>query len=63
MKPHESTQQPGLWFWAEKDSGPVPCWIVYSQASGFPGTEACDDWFYKFEDADQVARLLAEGKL
>jgi hypothetical protein len=57
----ESQIQPGLFFWAEQDPGAVPCWIVYSQAKGFPATEACDDWFANKADAEAIAEQLAKG--
>ncbi len=56
-KKHESKSQPGLFIWAEQD-GPST-WIVFQQVKGFPATEACDDWFGNFNDADAVAKQLA----
>ena len=63
---YESTTQKGLWFWAEyippvRGEGPA-CYMVVSQADGFEGGEAFDDWFGRFEDADRVAGMLARGE-
>ena len=58
---YESKAQPGLFYWAEYDLL-VKCWIVLSQAKGFPETEAWDDWFGRESDADKVARMLANGE-
>ena len=61
---YESKLQPGLFFWAERvDEGkPNSTWMVVQQANGFPGTEAHDDWFAKFEDADEIAKALANDE-
>lgn len=63
---HESTTQPGLFFWAEPNgggAGAVESYGVVSQADGFPATEAWDDWFAHWQDADDVAQKLAKGEL
>ena len=59
----ESQIQPGLFFWCEYEPsiGAVPCWIVYAQATGFPATEACDDWYGSKADAEAMANQLAKG--
>lgn len=57
---HESTTQPGLFFWAEP-VGFVPGWHIVSQVDGFDATEAHDDWFATKEGADEVAEMLAKG--
>ncbi len=64
----ESTSQPGLFFWAQ-DADPEgilegpQCFMVVSQADGFPATEAHDDWFAHEADAVRVAEQLANGTL
>jgi hypothetical protein len=58
---YEAPRQPGLMFWAEPneiDGGKT--WIVTSQMRGFPATDACDDWFARFADADSTAKHLAQ---
>lgn len=57
---YESQTQPGLYFWAEEID--CVCWMVVSRAQGYPGTEACDDWFAHFKDADEIAQKLARGE-
>ena len=62
---YESKTQPGLFFWAEANgggAGAVESYGVVQQMTGYPATEAHDDWFGRFEDADEIARALAEGK-
>lgn len=66
MKPikHESNTQQGLRFWAEPNgggAGAVESYCVVSQMDGFPPTEAHDDWFASFGDANDIARKLAKG--
>ena len=57
----ESKSQAGLFFWAEPvDSS---CFHVVAQATGYPASEAHDDWFANEKDAVEVARLLAQGEL
>jgi hypothetical protein len=63
---HESTNQPGLFFWAEevppaRGEGPT-CWMVVQQATGFPGTSAYGDWLAHQKDADEIAQLLSRGE-
>jgi len=63
---HESTTQPGLFFWAEPTGGregAVASFGVVSQANGYPMTEAWDDWFAREADADEIAQQLAKGEL
>lgn len=63
---YESTTQAGLFFWAEKETeieGGLLCWIVTSQMTGYPATEAFDDWLAHFADADDIAQKLAKGEL
>ena len=57
---HPSTTEPGVVFYAEEIVGGM--WAVMAKTEGFPGLEAHDDWFAKFEDADAIARLLANGE-
>lgn len=50
-------------YWAEPndlDNGNTFC--VIFQADGYPATEGYREWFGRFEDADEVARLLASGE-
>ena len=61
---YESKAQPGLRFWAEPNgggAGAVESYGIVSQADGYPATEAWDDWFANFGDADRIAREMAEG--
>ena len=60
------TDKNGVKFWAEKvdlEDGNSVSWHVVSQAKGYDVTEAFDDWLCHKKDADEVARLLSEGKL
>lgn len=64
---HASVKQSGLYFWAETTDpqglfGGPPSFMVVSQAEGFPATEAWDDWFAKWDDADKMAQRLARGE-
>lgn len=60
---YESKTQPGLFYWAEPNggggAGAVESFGVVAQMTGFPPTEACDDWFANEADADAMARELA----
>ena len=61
---YESATQSGLWYWAQaNDIDGGKSFGVVAQANGFPESEAHDDWFAHFKDADAVAKLLAQGKL
>lgn len=62
---YKSTTEPDVYFWAEEihvlqDS--PRAWHVVAQRTGYPGTEAHDDWFGKEADAQEVARKLANGE-
>ncbi len=60
---YEAKNQPGLLFWAEPNgggAGAIESYGVVSQANGYPVTEAHDDWFAYFKDADAIAKQLAE---
>lgn len=57
---YPSTSEPGVEFWAEKDH--FGFWCVLSQAPGAPATEAQDDQFTSFKDADEIAQMLAKGE-
>ncbi len=60
---YEAKNQRGLFFWAEANgggAGAIESYCVVSQADGYPATEAHDDWFCHFADADAMARELAE---
>lgn len=62
---YESRTQRGLWFWAEPNGGGAGAdesYRVASQVDGYPATEAHDDWFHHFADADAIARKLARGE-
>lgn len=55
----------GVMFWAEKvpdDFGGIESWAVIQQAEGYPATEAFDDWFTNFDDANEMAKMLANGE-
>ena len=60
---YASPTQPTLRFWAQDNReampGSVPSFCVEAQVDGLPVSEACDDWFANFEDADQMAQQLA----
>ena len=66
VQKYRSKKEPNVQYWAEQ----VPllpgeksvAWVVVMQADGYPGTEACDDWFGRFEDADAIAQKLANGE-
>lgn len=61
---HESTTQKGLFFWADSIEirGQRTCFHVVAQAEGYEGTEAHDDWFANWKDADEIAQMLARGE-
>lgn len=60
---YTSTTEPDVYFWAEKIPNCEPeAWHVVVQRTGFPATEAHDDWFGKQADAQAVASILAQGK-
>jgi hypothetical protein len=62
IEKHTAPNDPALKFWAEKNVVPgssVGSWAVISQVDGFPATEAHDDWFGFYKDADEVAQQLA----
>jgi len=61
MKRFESKEQAGLFYFVEPGPG-GRCFVVISQAKGFPATEAVDDWFGNESDAIEVARKLANGE-
>jgi hypothetical protein len=60
---YESTTEPGLFFSVEPVAGPdgPVAYMVTQQMKGYPGTEACDDWFANLNDADAIAQQLAIG--
>lgn len=60
---HVAKGRPDLKFWAKQDNAPgfPSSFAVISQADGFPATEAHDDYFANFEDADEVAKELADN--
>lgn len=60
---HESTTQPGVFFWAEQDPGPGKSYGVVAQAKGGPKHQAHDDSFPNLKDADDIAQMLANGTL
>lgn len=60
VKKYESTTEPGLFYWAQ--SGGADHFYVVAQAEGGPATEAWDDWFANFKDADEIAQMLARGE-
>lgn len=58
-----STTEPDVYFWAEKvPQCEPPAWHVVAQRTGFPATEAHDDWFGQQSDAEAIARKLANGE-
>lgn len=62
---HHSTTQPGLVYWAEPNgggAGAVESYCVVGQAEGFPPSESHDDWFANWEDANEIAAMLARGE-
>jgi hypothetical protein len=56
---HESANEPGLYFWAERNPGPVESYCVMAKARRGPATEAHDDWLAHFKDADEIAQGMA----
>ena len=62
---HESTTQPGLYYWAEPNgggAGAVESYAVIAQAKGAQPVEAFDDWLANWEDANEIAAKLARGE-
>jgi hypothetical protein len=62
---HESTTQPGLFYWAVpgRRSPGVSFFAVVSGGPGLETVEAWDDWFANESDADEIAQKLAKGEL
>lgn len=59
---YQAKNQPGLYYWAEPNgggAGAIESYGVVCQTDGSPTTEAYDDWFGRFEDADNMAKELA----
>lgn len=57
---HRAHRDPALSFWAE----PAPfssSFTVMGQVDGFCATERADDWFGRWEDANDFARELASS--
>lgn len=62
---YSSTTHPDVKFWAEQveqHADGRPIFGVMAQAEGFPASEAHPDWFPNLEDAEAVAKALAEGR-
>ena len=61
----ESASQPGLFFWAERESmkNGTDYFVIYAQAEGGEKTEAFDDWLCDEGEAQNIARQLASGDL
>lgn len=59
-KEYPSKDDPELKYFVELVEGQVPSWMVVYQKEGFHGSEAHDDWFGNFWDADQIAQQLAK---
>ena len=63
---YQSKSDPSISYWAEPNggggAGAIESYCVVGQAEGYPATEACDDWFANFADADEIARKLAVGE-
>ena len=55
--------EPSVQFWVEAiEEGMGVLFHVVCQFDGYPATEAFDDWFATREDAEAIAKLLAEGR-
>ena len=53
--------RPDLAFWPEKvTQGLNISWMVVAAVDGCDATEVHDDWFANFNDADEIAKQLAE---
>ena len=60
---HQSTSNPNLFFWAQgEDMGIGVSYIVMGQVNGAPQTEAFDEWFNEWHDANEIAVKLARGE-
>ena len=58
---YQAKSRPDLKFWPEKIvQGLKVSWMVVAAVDGQQATEAHDDWFANFNDADEVAKQLAE---
>lgn len=60
---HPAPAQPGLFFWAEATDGPggLPMYAVVSQMKGYPASDAHDDYFLSYADADALAQEFAHN--
>jgi hypothetical protein len=56
-KPYQAKSNKKLFFWVEQYD---ESFVVIQQVTGYPSTEACDDWFIDLEDAEQMAKEIAE---
>ena len=57
---YQAKSRPDLKFWPEKIvQGLNVSWMVVSAVDGASATEAHDDWFANYKDADEVAKQLA----
>ena len=57
---YQAKSRSDLKFWPEKIvRGLKVSWMVVAAVDGEPATEAHDDWFANYKDADEVAKQLA----
>lgn len=60
IKRYPAKSRSDLKFWPEKVvQGLNVSWMVVAAVDGAPATEAHDDWFANYKDADEVAKQLA----
>jgi hypothetical protein len=62
-KEYESTTQPGVFYSAALNAHDGKTFCVVARTAGGPTTQAWDDWFPKFTDADEIAQQLAKNEL
>ena len=61
MKRYQSKSNPNLFFWVECVTDPQEIFMVVQGVKGNNPTEACDDWFFNKQDADEIAFELAQN--
>jgi len=61
MKRYQSKSNPNLFFWVESEGITQQIFMVVQGVKGYNPTEACDDWFWNKQDAEEVAAELAQN--
>jgi hypothetical protein len=57
---HQSKADPELVYYAQFNPGPPNSFMVVADSHGI-ATEAHDDWFINFKDANEIAKQMADA--